>query len=67
MPIRHWLDRAMCKYGGSYLDSEVSEVKTLGRISVMLVMFIPYWMIYYQVRKDLCPLSVNCMHEAVLQ
>ncbi|KAK3703597.1 hypothetical protein QZH41_019140 [Actinostola sp. cb2023] len=51
MPIRSWLDRAMCKYGGSYLDSEVLEVKTLGRISVMFLMLIPYWMIYYQMNS----------------
>ena len=49
MPIKSWLDRAMMKYGGSYLDTDVLEVKMIGRIMVIFVTLIPYWAIYFQV------------------
>ena len=49
MPIKSWLDRAMMKYGGSYLDTDVEEVKTVGKIMVVFVILIPYWAIYFQV------------------
>mgnify|MGYP001794221017 CR=1 FL=1 len=51
MPIRSWLDRAMIKYGGSYLDTEVEDVKSLGKILIIFVVLIPYWTIYFQVRN----------------
>ena len=50
MPIKSWLDRAMMKYGGSYLDTDVEEVKTIGRILVIFAILIPYWAIYFQVQ-----------------
>lgn len=50
MPIKSWLDRAMMKYGGSYLDTDVEEVKTIGRIIVIFAILIPYWAIYFQVQ-----------------
>lgn len=49
MPIKSWLDRAMMKYGGSYLDTDVEEVKTVCKIMVIFVILIPYWTIYFQV------------------
>ena len=49
MPIRSWLDRAMMKYGGSYLDSEVEDVKSLRKIIIIFVVLIPYWTTYFQV------------------
>ena len=36
VPIKHWLDRAMVKYGGSHLDIEVEEVKALLKILPIL-------------------------------
>ena len=49
MPIKSWLDRAMMKYGGSYLDTDVEEVKTVAKIMAIFVIVIPYWAIYFQV------------------
>jgi len=49
MPIKSWLDRAMMKYGGSYLDTDVEEVKTIGRIMIIFAILVPYWAIYFQV------------------
>lgn len=57
MPIKSWLDRAMMKYGGSYLDTDVEEVKTVSKIMAIFVILIPYWTIYFQV----CSLCV-CVH-----
>ena len=44
------LDYAMMKYGGSYLDTDVEEVKTFGRVVVIFAILIPYWAIYFQVQ-----------------
>ena len=49
MPVRSWLDHAMMKYGGSYLDSDVEEVKTIGKILIIFAVLVPYWTIYSQV------------------
>ena len=49
MPIKSWLDRAMMKYGGSYLDTDVEEVKTILKIMAIFAIQIPYWVIYFQV------------------
>ena len=49
MPIKSWLDRAMMKYGGSYLDTDVEEVKIVSKILAIFVIIIPYWTIYFQV------------------
>ena len=46
---KSWLDHAMMKYGGTYLDTDVEEVKTIGRIMIIFAIFIPYWTIYFQV------------------
>lgn len=51
------LDYAMMKYGGSYLDTDVEEVKTMGRVMVIFAIFIPYWAIYFQVQ-----LVINFLH-----
>ena len=52
MPIKSWLDRAMMKYGGSYLDTDVEEVKTVSKIMTIFLIIIPYWTIYFQVRSS---------------
>ncbi|KAL9981186.1 hypothetical protein ACROYT_G009856 [Oculina patagonica] len=51
MPIKSWLDRAMMKYGGSYLDTDVEEVKTIGKIVVIFAILIPYWAIFFQMNS----------------
>jgi len=51
MPIKSWLDRAMMKYGGSYLDTDVEEVKTIGRIMIIFAILVPYWAIYFQMNS----------------
>ena len=47
--MKSWLDYAMMKYGGSYLDTDVEEVKTIARIMLIFVTLVPYWTIYFQV------------------
>ncbi|XP_032233552.2 solute carrier family 15 member 4 isoform X2 [Nematostella vectensis] len=51
LPIQSWLDRAMIKYGGTFLDTDVEEVKTLRKISLIFLAQIPYWMIYFQMNS----------------
>ncbi|KAJ7377294.1 hypothetical protein OS493_030106 [Desmophyllum pertusum] len=51
MPVKSWLDRAMMKYGGSYLDTDVEEVKTIGKIIAIFAILIPYWAIYFQMNS----------------
>lgn len=58
MPRKSWLDRAMMKYGGSFLDTDVEEVKTILKIMVIFAILIPYWVIYFQV------LILNCLNDA---
>ncbi|EDO47131.1 predicted protein [Nematostella vectensis] len=43
-----WLDRASVQYGGTFLNSEVCEVKSLGKAFAFSLCLIPYWMIYSQ-------------------
>lgn len=49
MPMKSWLDYAMMKYGGSYLDTDVEEVKTIARVMLIFATLVPYWTIYFQV------------------
>lgn len=51
MPRKSWLDRAMMKYGGSFLDTDVEEVKTILKIMVIFAILIPYWVIYFQMNS----------------
>eukprot|EP00794_Sanderia_malayensis_P013920 gene13920-15372_t len=48
VPIKHWLDRAMTKYGGSHLDTEVEEVKALLSIVPVFSFLIVYCILYFQ-------------------
>lgn len=45
-----WLDKAMITYGGTFLESEVNEVRAMHKVVVFSVLLIPYWMIYTQVK-----------------
>ena len=44
-----WLDKATVTYGGTFLEAEVNEVKSMGKVLVFTSLLIPYWMIYTQV------------------
>ena len=41
--MKSWLDYAMMKYGGSYLDTDVEEVKTIARVMLIFATLVPYW------------------------
>lgn len=67
---KSWLDHAMMKYGGTYLDTDVEEVKTIGRIMIIFAIFIPYWTIYFQVIASYIIFKniLNCYcHKVVLK
>lgn len=49
--MKSWLDYAMMKYGGSYLDTDVEEVKTIARIMLIFATLVPYWTIYFQMNS----------------
>lgn len=51
MPMKSWLDYAMMKYGGSYLDTDVEEVKTIARVMLIFATLVPYWTIYFQMNS----------------
>ena len=49
VPTKHWLDRAMAKYGGTYLEIEVEEVKVLLKTLPVFGFLVVYCILYYQV------------------
>ena len=65
MPMKSWLDYAMMKYGGSYLDIDVEEVKTIFRIMVIFATLVPYWAIYYQVQYLYLPVFISMAFDMV--
>ena len=48
-PESDWLDVAMVNYGGTFLESEVNELRAMRKVVVFSFLLIPYWMIYSQV------------------
>ena len=44
------LDHAKVRYGGSFHDNMVDDVKALGKILCVFAAMIPYWTVYFQVR-----------------
>ena len=52
-PNVSWISYANLKYGGSYLDWEVEEVRLLLRVIPVFLVLIPYWSIYSQVSPRL--------------
>ena len=47
-----WLDMALVAYGGTFMDSEVNELRALKKAVVFCLLLIPYWMIYTQVTEN---------------
>ncbi|KAJ8312562.1 hypothetical protein KUTeg_009935 [Tegillarca granosa] len=43
-----WLDYAKYRYGGSFHESAVDDVKKLGKILCVFITLIPYWIVYSQ-------------------
>jgi hypothetical protein len=46
------LDFAKSRYGGSFHDSDVEEVRSLGKTMLIFFTMIPYWIGYYQVSMN---------------
>lgn len=40
----------MVNYGGTFLESEVNELRAMRKVVVFSFLLIPYWMIYSQVK-----------------
>ncbi|XP_033118899.1 solute carrier family 15 member 4-like [Anneissia japonica] len=45
-----YLDMAKVRYGGSFHDSMVDDVKSLSTIILVFVALIPYWIVYFQMQ-----------------
>ncbi|XP_013381601.1 solute carrier family 15 member 4-like [Lingula anatina] len=45
------LDYAKVRFGGSYHESMVDDVKALGKIMMVFSALIPYWMVYFQMES----------------
>ena len=43
---------ALVAYGGTFMDSEVNELRALKKAVVFCLLLIPYWMIYTQVTEN---------------
>lgn len=44
-----FLDKAKCRYGGSFHETAVEDVKQLLKILCVFLTLLPYWMVYFQV------------------
>ena len=42
------LDLAKVRYGGSFHGSAVDDVKKLGKICLVFLALVPYWLVYFQ-------------------
>lgn len=58
-PEGDWLDMALVTYGGTFLESEVNELRAMRKVVVFSFLLIPYWMIYSQVKNKLSVLHVK--------
>ena len=47
--VNHWLDRSKLRYGGTYSNWEVEDVKKVYRLFPIFGTFILYWTVYNQV------------------
>eukprot|EP00057_Strongylocentrotus_purpuratus_P023974 XP_011678448.1 PREDICTED: solute carrier family 15 member 4 [Strongylocentrotus purpuratus] len=46
-----FLDMSKKRYGGSFHDSMVEDVKSLKKVIGVFVVLIPYWMVYFQMQS----------------
>ena len=44
-----WIDYAKMRYGGSHHDSTVEDVKKLGSVLLLLLLLLPYWLVFFQI------------------
>ncbi|XP_063875534.1 LOW QUALITY PROTEIN: solute carrier family 15 member 4-like [Scylla paramamosain] len=54
-PLRlepRFLDRAKIRYGGSFHESAVDDVRSLGRLLAVFIALIPYWLVYFQMETS---------------
>ncbi|CAH1800457.1 unnamed protein product [Owenia fusiformis] len=51
IPMPSCLDMAKVRYGGSYHESIVDDVKSLGKVLVVFVLLVPYWLVYFQMES----------------
>ncbi|CAL4174035.1 unnamed protein product, partial [Meganyctiphanes norvegica] len=47
-----FLDRAKVRFGGSYQEAAVDDVRTLGTLIVVFMSLIPYWLVYFQMETS---------------
>ncbi|KAG1678729.1 Solute carrier family 15 member 4 [Nymphon striatum] len=47
---RSWIDSAKLRYGGNYHESAVEDIKVLGKITLIFVLLVPYWIVYFQMQ-----------------
>ncbi|ELU04156.1 hypothetical protein CAPTEDRAFT_167732 [Capitella teleta] len=47
-PPEGCLDRAKLRFGGSFHDNCVDDVRSLGRVLLVFLAIIPYWIVYFQ-------------------
>ncbi|XP_050733398.1 solute carrier family 15 member 4-like isoform X2 [Eriocheir sinensis] len=54
-PLRlepRFLDRAKIRYGGSFHESAVDDVRSLWRLFAVFTALIPYWLVYFQMETS---------------
>jgi len=52
----------MVNYGGTFLESEVNELRAMRKVVIFSFLLIPYWMIYTQVKLTKSPIYDHEFH-----
>ncbi|XP_042229866.1 solute carrier family 15 member 4-like isoform X1 [Homarus americanus] len=47
-----FLDRAKIRFGGSFHESAVDDVRSLGKLLNVFIALIPYWLVYFQMETS---------------